>query len=47
VPRGVPQPGANPPAARNQPGQPPQQNGNNQDDAMKQINQRLHALPTY
>jgi len=42
------QPGPNPPAAaQNQPGRPPQQNGNNQDDAMKAIRDRLHALPTY
>jgi hypothetical protein len=40
-------PPANPAVAGNQPNRPPQQNGNNQDDAMQQIKQRLHALPTY
>jgi hypothetical protein len=38
---------ANPTAAGNQPKSQPQQNGNSQDDAMQQIKQRLHALPTY
>jgi hypothetical protein len=44
--RGAPQSG-NPTAGQNQASQPPRQNGNSQDDAMKQIKDRLHALPTY